>query len=295
MYAGRDLFMMGDGMSAEALRLFADLSITYYPPNKQRSREPLATCCDKFVGRLIGQHGLPHVTLVLRAIAESEGNGNALISDVIGAVSDIVLSHPRWPAMGLAFIEALDHVNLFDVRKTAKAANVHPLRVGVATLIAIELAKILGPSRPPRAKPPKPVKVKLPPKPPLALTRIPQIERAIALGKDLLSLRASIACNKQFGRERRRRFPDVDSITAARTMRVARLYAGRPEIWRAASWRTLIELASPKMAPSMRQALEAKILAGETITAPHIRKTRGRFKGGSPKRPINQPAARMAA
>ena len=282
-------------MSA-ALKLFGQLGITYYPPNRQRAKnQQLATCCDRFVGRLIEQHGLPHVTMVLRAIAESEGNGNALISDVIGAVSDIVLAHPRWPAMGLAFIEALDHVNLLDVRKTAKAANVHPLRVGVATLIAIELAKILGPSRPPRPKPPKPVKVKLPPKPPLALTRIPAIERAISLGKELLALRASIVCNKKFGREVRRRFPDVDHITVSRTIRVTRLYSGRPDVWRAASWRTLIELASPKMAPSMRQALEARILAGETITAPHIRKTRGRFKGGSPKRrPINQPAS-MAA
>ena len=284
---------MGDGMSAEVLRLFADLGITYYPPNKQRSREPLATCCDKFVGRLIGQHGLPHVTLVLRAIAESEGNGNALISDVIGAVSDIVFSHPRWPAMGLAFIEALDHVNLLDVRKTVKAANVQPLRVGIATLIAIELAKILGPSRPPKT--PKPPRIKREPKPPRAQTRIPEIERAIALGTELLALRAATASNSRFGREVRKRFPDVDQRQTSQTMRVARLYAGRPEVWRAASWRTLIELASPKMAPSMRQALEARILAGETITAPHIRKTRGRFKGGSPKRrPANQPAS-MAA
>src|SRR5664280_912533 len=141
-------------MSA-ALELFEQLGITYYSPTTRPGSAQLATCCKRFVGRLIKQHGLPHVTMVLRAIAESEGNGNALISDVIGAVSDIVLAHPRWPAMGLAFIEALDHVNLLDVRKTAKAANVHPLRVGVATLIAIELAKILGPSRPP--KPPKPL------------------------------------------------------------------------------------------------------------------------------------------
>jgi hypothetical protein len=49
------------------------------------------------------------------------------------------------------------------------------------------------------------------------------------------------------------------------------------------------------MAPSMRQALEDRILAGETITAPQIRKTRGRFKGGSPKRPIQQAATRVAA
>ena len=284
---------MGDGMSAEVLRLFADLGITYYPPNKQRSREPLATCCDKFVGRLIGQHGLPHVTLVLRAIAESEGNGNALISDVIGAVSDIVFSHPRWPAMGLAFIEALDHVNLLDVRKTVKAANVQPLRVGIATLIAIELAKILGPSRPPKT--PKPPRIKREPKPPRAQTRIPEIERAIALGTELLALRAATASNSRFGREVRKRFPDVDQRQTSQTMRVARLYAGRPEVWRAASWRTLIELASPKISQAVRQTFEAKLLAGETVSAPEIRRARGRLKGGSPKRRPAELRASMAA
>ena len=52
----------------------------------------------------------------------------------------------------------------------------------------------------------------------------------------------------------------------------ARHVAERPEIYRAASWVTLVELSSPKMSSSVRQAHE-----------------------GSPKRPANQPAARMAA
>ena len=151
-------------MSA-ALKLFDDLGIIYYAPNRQHRRDlHLATCCDRFVGRLIERRGLPHVVVSLRCICESEGNSNALISDIIGAVSDIVLSHPRWPAMGLAFVKAFNAIDLLAVRKTAKAANIQPLRVGVATLIAIELAKILGPSRPP--KPPKPARIKLPPKPP---------------------------------------------------------------------------------------------------------------------------------
>jgi hypothetical protein len=281
-------------MSA-ALELLEQLGITYYPPNRQRANQQLATCCDKFVGRLIKQHGLPHVTMVLRAIAESEGNGNALISDVIGAVSDIVLAHPRWPAMGLAFIEALDHINILDVRKTVKAANVQPLRVGIATLIAIELAKILGPSRPPRPKPPKPVKVKLPPKPPRAQTRIPEIEKAIALSKEMLALRAATPSNTRFGREMRARF-DVDQIHASQAMRVARLYATRPDIYRAVSWRTLVELASPKMSRAVRQAFEAKALAGEPVSAPQIRRARGPLRGGSPRRrPADQPTPRMAA
>jgi hypothetical protein len=54
--------------------------------------------------------------------------------------------HPRWPNLGLRFIEAFDQINLAEIRKTAKAANVQPLRVAVATLIAVEFEKILGPS-----------------------------------------------------------------------------------------------------------------------------------------------------
>src|ERR1019366_8301019 len=108
-------------------------------------------------------------------------------------------------------------------------------------------------------------------KPSLALTRIPAIERAISLGKELLALRASIACNKQFGRDRRRRYPDVDSIAASESMKVARAYGARPEIYRRLSWIALFELSSPKMAQSARQAIEAKILAGQAVTAPQIR------------------------
>ena len=77
-------------------------------------------------------------------------------------------------------------INLLDLRKTAKAANVQPLRVGVATLIAIELAKHLGPSRPPKV--PKPPRIKAVPKPPRSLTRIPVIEANVALGMKLLDL-----------------------------------------------------------------------------------------------------------
>ena len=279
-------------MSA-ALKLFDDLGIIYYAPNRQHRRDlHLATCCDRFVGRLIEQRGLPHVVVTLRCICESEGNSNALISDIISAISDIVLAHPRWPAMGLAFVKAFNAIDLLAVRKTAKAANIAPLRVGVATLIAIELAKILGPSRPPKT--PKPPRIKREPKPRRSVTRIPEIERAIALGNELLALRAATASNSRFGREVRKRFPDVDQRQTSQTMRVARLYAGRPEVWRAASWRTLIELASPKISESVRQAFEAKLLAGETVSAPEIRRARGPLKPGSPRRPAEQRAS-MAA
>jgi hypothetical protein len=277
-----------------ALELFEQLGIRYYPPNKQPGRDrKLATCCDRFVGRLIEQRGLPNVCVALRCITESEGNSNALISDVIGSISDILLAHPRWPATGLRFVEAFDCINLLEIRKTAKAANVQPLRVGVATLIAIELAKVLGPSRPPKA--PKAPRIKAEPKPPRSLTRIPAIEANIALGVKLLALRAQFESNREYGAQVRANF-HIDAATAVDCARVAKAFATRPEIYRAASWITLIELASPKMSASVRQALEKKILAGQSVTAREIRRARGPLKGGSPKRrPADQPLRRMAA
>ena len=276
-----------------ALALFADLEIRYVPPNEQRGRGPMATSCIGIVARMVRKFGLPHATITLRTIVESsEANQCALIADIVDGVSDLILAHPRWANLGLEWLAAFDQIDLTAIRRTAKAANVQPLRVGIATLIAVELTKILGPSKLP--KPPKPVKPKREPKPPRSITRIPEIEKNVALGIDLLALRAATLSNSRFGRELRARF-DVDQKHASQVMRVARLYATRPEIYRAVSWVTLVELSSPKMSQSVRQAIEVKILAGQSVSAPEIRRARGPLKGGSPKRrPINQPAS-MAA
>jgi hypothetical protein len=89
---------------------------------------------------------------------------------------------------------------------------------------------------------------------------------------------------------------DIDAAHAVDCARVAKAFAARPEIYRAVSWIALVELASPKMSPSVRQALEAKILAGQSVTARDIRRARGPLKGGSPKRrPADQPDTRRMA
>src|SRR5665213_560222 len=94
-----------------ALELFRNLGITNVPCNEIRRDVPRLTCSAKFVSNLIEKRGLPHVTVTLRAIVESKGNSAELISYVIGAVSDVILSHPRWPKLGLQFIEAFDRIS----------------------------------------------------------------------------------------------------------------------------------------------------------------------------------------
>jgi hypothetical protein len=228
-----------------ALELFEHLEIEYIPSSEAGRRGPRQTHCGNVVNRMILKHGLPHATIVLRTIVESsEGNAVELIADTIGAISDIVRAHPRWVGLGMQWLEAFDNIDLAQVRKTAKAANLQHLKIGISTLLCIDLEKILGPSKLP--KPPKPVRVKPEPKPPRSLTRIPEIERNIALGVDLLALRTAIPGNAPFGREVRRRFPDVERHDASAAMRAARMYSSKPEIYRAASWRTLVELSRPK-------------------------------------------------
>ena len=276
-----------------ALQLFESLEIEYIPSSEVRRRGPRSTCCGNVVQRLILKHGLPHAVIVLKTIVETEGNEGELIADVIHAISDLIRAHPRWVGLGGIWLEAFDQISLAQVRRTAKATGVQPLRDAIMTLLCVELDRILGPSKLPKA--PKPIRIKREPKPPRSVTRIPQIEKNIALGVGLLALRAATPSNSRFGRQARARF-DVDHLQTSRAMRVARLYAERPEIYRSVSWVTLVELSSPKMSSSVRQAHEAQILAGESVTAPQIRRARGRLKGGSPKRAQpDQAAPRMAA
>ena len=238
--------------------------------------------------KMFGTDGRGHITLLLRTILESANGPEALVEPIVSAVSSCM--RPEWTGLGLKWIESFDRVPLVSLMETLRDLfGEKNIGQHLPTVIRNKLYAILV--EPAEAKPT--AKVKLPPKPPLSVSRIPAIEKNIALGVGLLALRAATPGNSQFGRLARARF-GVDQIQTSRAMRVARLYADRPEIYRAASWVTLVELSSPKMSSSVRQAIEAKIVTGESVTAPQIRKARGPLKGGSLKRKPDQ-QARMAA
>jgi hypothetical protein len=275
----------------DALRLFEQLEIEYIPSSEARRRGPMSTCCGNIVERLIRSRSVEHATIVLRTIVESEGNQAELIADIIGAISDIVLRHPRWVDLGLQWLEAFDQINLAAIRRAAKAAGAYPLHSAVMMLICVDLERILGPSKLP--KQPKPPRIKREPKPPRALTRVPGWEKNVATGMKLLALRATIKGNCAFGRAVRREF-DIDAQDAAEMMKVARAYGSRPEIFTRLSWVALVTLSSPALPVAAREALESRIRAGEAIGAPEIRAARGPLRSG-PRRQAGQPAARMAA
>jgi hypothetical protein len=74
------------------------------------------------------------------------------------AVSDVLTVHLRWADSGLVLLEAFNVIGLGALRRTARRAKVSP-REAVATLLCLELEKLLGPAilpPPPKVKQPKP-------------------------------------------------------------------------------------------------------------------------------------------
>jgi hypothetical protein len=238
--------------------------------------------------KYFGGGGAGHITAILRIFLESDTNRDALVEPILCAVA---FAHGRFARHGLALLDAMDTIKLSELLETMRSLDIFS-EESISTYMEIairnRIAKILEPVVP------EPVKIKPPPKPPQSAARIPLIEKQISIGSELFAIRASIPGNTEFGRQVRKRFPGVDQNLASDCLRVARLYASRPQIWRALSWIALVELSSPKMSQSVRKALEVKVMAGESITAPQIRKARGRLKGGCLKRKAAQPV-RMAA
>lgn len=293
-----NFFTMGGVMNA-ALKLFADLGITYVPFNRQHRPGPKETTCINVVDRMIRRYGARHADLVLRTVADQ----GILVADIIEATSDLALSHPRW-ARSADWFTALAGIDLAQIRQAAKAANIRPRRVAIAVLIAIEVEKRLGPSRPP--KPVKTVKPNLPPKPPRAETRVPEVMRNIKLGTQLVGLRSTIKGNCAFGRQVRRQF-EIDAQHCCELMRVARAYGSKPEVYTRLSWHSLVLLSRASMPASVRQGLESRITAGEKIVQSDIgaaRQAHADRQAGEPwrrkeriisSRPSARPAQRMAA
>jgi hypothetical protein len=78
-------------------------------------------------------------------------------------------------------------------------------------------------------------------------------------------------------------------------MRAARVFGTKPEIYGRLSWNALVLLSSPTMSMSVRQDLEARIVADESVGGPEIVRVRGKLKTRRRRRPKDQPALRMAA
>jgi hypothetical protein len=108
------------------------------------------------LAKMLDRHGAQHVTLLIRTIIESEGNANALVEPVIGAVSSVMIFHPEWADRGLAWIEAFDDIPLAALLQTMRDLDLfQPTSLGHYLFMVLRnrLAKVFEPPRiekPPR-------------------------------------------------------------------------------------------------------------------------------------------------
>lgn len=234
--------------------------------------------------RYFGGDARGQVIMTCRCILESNGNENALIGPVVSAVHSVVT--PALMDRGLALIEAFDRIPLLSILETMVGLDVFTesdLHHWYGRSIRNKLRAILEPRQVS-----KPARVKPSPKVPLSVTRVPAIEKNIALGVDLLALRMQHPSTKRYSAAVRRQF-DIDAQHGVECSRAARVYGDRPDIYRRLSWDALLTLSSTP-AP-VRADLERRILAGERIGAPQIRRARQAHVRRQP----DLPAARMAA
>jgi hypothetical protein len=61
---------------------------------------------------------------------------------------------------------------------------------------------------------------------------------------------------------------------------VAKAFGTKPEVYRRLSWKALHDPSSPSLLPAVRQDLEARVISGELITGPDIRRA-GRSPAGT--------------
>ena len=230
--------------------------------------------------------GEDRVILLLRSIAETTNGAEALTLPIMRAVSFCL--HDGWTNRGLAWLEALDCVPLLEILRTLSNLG---LQGHLEDALRWKLTQILGsPFKPQPAKLPK---VKREPKPPASLTRVRGVEKNVQLGLELLALRSAIKSHQEYGRQVRRKF-DIETKLAVNALKVARRYGARPEIFTRLSWNALAHLASPTLPAGARQALERRIIAGERIGAPEIRRAHGELKAGKRGRQADQQAQRSS-
>ena len=130
--------------------------------------------------------------------------------------------------MGLEWLAAFDQVDLLQFLKIAKEAGAKPLRAGIATLTALELAKKSSapagrrnqrsrsrPNSHPRCR--------------CGWRAFPACARRHGR-VELLVLKATARSNVAFGRAVRRAGFDLPASFVTKAMQVAKHYADRPEI-----------------------------------------------------------------
>lgn len=89
------------------------------------------------------EFGDGHLIFVLRCIRQTGKNKNALWSETIGAVSDVLISRPQWQERASDLFAALDTIDLNALRREAVLRRPWPVRATLRSYLYRELEQRL--------------------------------------------------------------------------------------------------------------------------------------------------------
>ncbi|MGY3619375.1 hypothetical protein [Bradyrhizobium sp. USDA 10063] len=264
-------------------QICSDLEIEIVPVQKHPG--PGQTTAASTLQEILDRRGAGHLAQVVRTITETENRTRARIDAfALYAISDIMVAHPQWADSGLRWYEIFDTIDLGAIQRQAKAnRGAVQQRHGVATLLYRELADVFAIDFPPPKTHAQRREEREAAKAAIAKRRTDAIEAKVELGRQLAALRDATPNNKRFGNLVRKQFDIHDSLFVGEVQRVARRYGDRPDVTgRVRNWHVLVALASPYLQESGRREFEAKIAAGEKVTAKSIAAAAGPRKNSRP-------------
>jgi hypothetical protein len=122
--------------------ILADFGVRVIPTSRRRSAGD--THAGAVLQRILVEHGAGHLCGVLALLRGSARNREALHSESIAAVSDVLIARPDWQGSYERLVEAFECVNLERLRDRAVERRPWPVRCTLRVWIYAILRDRLG-------------------------------------------------------------------------------------------------------------------------------------------------------
>jgi hypothetical protein len=122
--------------------ILATFGVRIVPTSRRRS--PGDTHAGAVLQRILADHGREHLCLTLCLIRASQRNSEALHSEILGAMSDVLAQRPDWHHRFGELADAVDAVDLAELRDRAVQLRPWPVRGTLRTWVYVDLRDRLG-------------------------------------------------------------------------------------------------------------------------------------------------------
>lgn len=131
-----------DRSPASLDRILAEYRVEIIPTSRRRG--PGQTHAGGALRKILQEHGSEHLCLVLDLIRGSARNREALNSETIASVSDVLIQRPDWLERFADLVDVFELVNLEGLRDRAVKLRPWPVRDTLRTFLYAVLRDRLG-------------------------------------------------------------------------------------------------------------------------------------------------------